>query len=89
MAKATPRIQVDPDLLDLVDAMSRVSGESRSVIVGRAVRHLAFSDESNSALRDVAASSAKGLAEISGKIDAIGSTIVLLLDQQLASIDEG
>lgn len=75
MARHLPRIQLDADLHQLIEAAAKVGGISNREFIAQAVRQAIFNRDATDMLRDIAVNSTAQLVEMAGKIDAIADFV--------------
>lgn len=75
MARHLPRIQLDADLHQLIEAAAKVGGISNREFIAQAVRQVIFNRDATDMLRDIAVNSTAQLVEMAGKIDAIADFV--------------
>jgi heme oxygenase len=75
MVRHLPRIQLDADLHQLIEAAAKVGGVSNREFIAQAVRQAIFHRDATDMLRDVAVHSVTQLVEMAAKIDAIADFI--------------
>lgn len=75
MARHLPRIQLDADLHQLIEAAAKVGGISNREFIAQAVRQAIFNRDATDMLRDIAVNSTAQLVEMAAKIDAIADFV--------------
>lgn len=88
MAKYLPRVQLDPNVHNLVESAAKIAGMSNQHVIELAIRQLILSQEATDLLRDIARHSTAQLVELAAKVDAITDFIADRYALDMANADD-
>ncbi|MDV3251996.1 hypothetical protein DevBK_11690 [Devosia sp. BK] len=89
MAKSLPRVQLNPEVHQLVESAGKAVGMSNQDVIALAMRQLILNQDATKFLRDIAIHSTAELAMLAGKIDAISDFIADRYALDMADAEQG